>query len=94
MWPLRSHVLAPLTALTGSGPYVWTPECNQAFEEMKALLAHDAINTFANLKDPFHLYTNASDYQLSAAILQNDKPIAYWSKKLNKTQRNYTTMEK
>ena len=97
---LQIHVATKITCTSPADSphrlwtYIWTPECNQAFQEMKALLAHDAINTFANLEEPFHIYTDASDYQLSAAILQNDRPIAYWSKKLNKTQRDCTTMEK
>ena len=31
---------------------------------------------------------------MSAAILQNGRPVACWSRKLNSTQKNYTTMEK
>ena len=28
MWPWTYHALTPLTALTGSGPYFWTTECD------------------------------------------------------------------
>ena len=72
MAQVLSHILAPLTALTDSGPYIWTPAAcdNKAFKEMRALLAHKAINIFPDFNVPFDIHTDASDYQLSAAILQ------------------------
>ena len=41
----------------------------------------------------FSVFTDARDYQLGAVILQDNKTLAFYSCKLNSTQKNYTTGE-
>mmetsp|Transcript_27436 Transcript_27436/g.40868 ORF Transcript_27436/g.40868 Transcript_27436/m.40868 type:complete len:1328 (-) Transcript_27436:212-4195(-) len=99
-WPRRSHLLSPFTKLQNNltknkrAPIEWTDELEKCFKEVRAVIARDALLAFPNHNEPFDVFTDASDYQLGAAILQNGRPVAYYSKKLSPSQLNYTTMEK
>ena len=96
MFPKRTHILAPLTALTSQkyGNVAWSAECQHAFDTIKAILSSDVLLHYPDHNKPFHVYTDASNLQLGAIIVQDDRPIAFYSRKLNAAQRNYTTMEK
>ena len=72
----------------------WALECKQAFKQVKAILAKDVFIQYPDHDQPFHIYMDASDYQMGVVIVQNDKPVAYFSHKLNSAQRNYTTGKK
>ncbi len=66
----------------------------QAFDKMRLLMAANARTAYPDDNKRFNVYTDASDFQLGACIIQEGRPVAYFSRKLMKSQQNYTTMEK
>ena len=94
MWRRRSHVLAPLTALVSDAePWRWGPEQQTAFDDAKRIVSSEAMLAFPDFSLPFHVYTDASKHQLGAVLVQNDKPLAFYSRKFNAAQARYTTGE-
>jgi RNase H-like domain found in reverse transcriptase len=69
--------------LTGKKAFVWEDKHQQGFEQMKALIAMDVLLACPNHNKPFDIGTDASDYQLGAIIKQDNRPIAYYTRKLN-----------
>ena len=94
MWPRRSHVLAPLTE-AASGPkgikILWNDTLEIPFKELKRVVSVEILLSYIYWKLPFLVHTDTSDKQVSSDIIQNNKPNAFFSRKLSNPQRNYTT---
>jgi RNase H-like domain found in reverse transcriptase len=80
MWIKRSHVLAPLATLTSNKKrWDWGPQQDTAFNMAKKIIAREVMLAYPNFNEPFKIHTDASHYQLGAAISQKGKPIAFYS---------------
>jgi hypothetical protein len=87
MWRMRSHLLAPFSALVSPKvKFEWRQEHQDAFKQIITLISKETLLTFLNFNEPFHIFTYASKYQLGTVIMQDEKPIAFYSRKLNLAQ--------
>jgi hypothetical protein len=94
MWQKRSHMLAPLTGLVSPlVNYKWGEEQQKAFDEIKQKASQETLLAFPDFEKEFHVYTDASNKQLGAVIMQEGKPLDFYSRKLNPAQTRYTTGE-
>ena len=95
MWVHRSDVLAPLSGMTSNtSKFVWTDVQQQAFDKIKQIVSREVMLAFPDFSKEFIVHTDASKYQLGSVISQNNKPIAFYSRKLSDTQTRYTTAER
>jgi RNase H-like domain found in reverse transcriptase len=60
---------------------------------MKNIIAKETLLAYSNFNKPFDIHTDASHTQLGAVVSQENKPIAFYSRKLNPAQTRYTTTE-
>ena len=51
-------------------------------------MAKQILLKFPDFNKDFHIFTDASDFQLGGVITQEDFPIAFYSRKLNDAQKN------
>ena len=69
-----------------------------AFIKLKTILTQEPILAYPDLSQPFAIHTDASDVGLRVILLQEQdgliQTIAYASRSLNTTERNYSTTEK
>ena len=95
-----SVIEEPLTNLLGKRvKFIWTDNCHKSFEKLKAILKSAQILLAPSFDKEFKLAIDASDVVAGSVLLQEDEngvdhPVCYYSKKLNKHQRNYSTREK
>jgi len=93
--PHLATLATPIFYLTRKGvDFVWTTECEQAFQTIKEKLASPPILGTPNVdKGQFTVTCDASLTGLGAVLTQeqdgHEVTIAYWSKLLNQAQRNY-----
>jgi len=98
--PKLAHIATPITDLLKKDcVFEWGEEQQQALDDIKTLVTTRPVLALPIPDKPFLIQTDASDYALGGALLQQDDDgeyhtISYESKRFNSAQSNYTVRDK
>jgi transposase InsO family protein len=95
-----SKKVTPMTTLTHKEtPFIWSPECQKVFEELKEAFTSAPILRHFDPDKPIVVETDASDFVSGGVLSQPDEenvlhPVAYFSKKHSPAECNYEIYDK
>ena len=95
-----SVIVEPLTNLLSKRTkFIWTNDCQKAFNTLKAVIKNEPVLLAPNFAKEFKLAVDASDTGVGSVLMQEDDngidhPVSYFSKRFNKHQKKYSTIEK
>ncbi|SJL18610.1 uncharacterized protein ARMOST_22207 [Armillaria ostoyae] len=93
-----SKIICPLTQLTSNAEWTWGAAQNQAFQQLKKQMAEDVILAIPNGTGRFRVEADASNSAIGAVLSQEQegrwRPVAFMSKALTATERNYEIYDK
>jgi hypothetical protein len=81
--PDFSKIAKPITELLKNHvKFVWSSECNKAFEELKKLLTTAPVLAQPDIEKSFDVYCDASGTSIGCVLMQEGCVIAYASRQL------------
>ena len=79
-----STIACPLNELTKKNvPFVWGKAQQKAFDELKKRLTEDPLLVLPNFSKTFEIEFDASGLGIGGVLVQDGKPVAYYSEKLD-----------
>ena len=90
-----STIAVPLTeCLKKNVSFKWEKEQNEAFNLLKDKLCSALLLSLPDFTKPFEIECDESDIGISRVLMQEGKPITYFSEKLSGASLNYPTYDK
>jgi hypothetical protein len=89
-------IAAPLTNLLKKSivTYEWEEACDEAFKALKGILVKAPVLKLPDFDKELEIHSDASDFVIGRVIVQERRPMAFESEKLNETERRWPTHEK
>lgn len=93
--PDLAKTAAPLTELLKKeNPFIWSSTQETAFKNLKNALTNAPVLTIFDPDKEVSVHTDASQFAIGAVLVQEDKPVAFESRKLSSAEINYPVHEK
>jgi hypothetical protein len=90
-----SLIAAPLHAMTSiKQVFQWGGKQQKYFDALKEKISSTPVLALPNLRQPFEIQTNASNYAMGVVLLQHGKPICFHFETFNGVVINYPTYDK
>lgn len=89
-----SLIVVPLTELLKKDSFFRTDAAAKSFEELKLAMSTTPVLRLSDFLDTFVVETDAPDFGIGAVLMQQNHPIAYFSKKLGPRRRLASTYHK
>jgi len=94
-----ANIATPLFNLVKKdAKFTWGPDHETAFTTLRDSLVSAPVLIFPDFSEPFYLQTDASEFAVGAVLSQitpeGDKPIAFTSKSLTKSEKHFAVVEK
>lgn len=92
------HARALQALVKKNAPFIWRPECEEAFNKLKQALIEAPVLAYPQQNEQFILDTDASKESIGAVLSQiqegQEKVIAYYSRSLNPHETRYCITRK
>jgi hypothetical protein len=83
-------LVTPLTNLTRhNAVWKWSDDCEKAFHFVKDALTNASVLASPDIEKPFQVVSDALSFGVGAILLQEGRPVAFKSRKLQGAEQNY-----
>eukprot|EP00253_Pinus_taeda_P012624 PITA_12624 len=91
-----SEICAPMldTIKKVNQPFHWTEAAENSFQILKIKITERPVLRLPDFNKLFQVRCDASGTAIGAVLSQEDRPVAYFSEKLNESRQKYSTYDK
>ena len=86
--------MAPMIEVFKGSSFKWTPQAQEAFEDIKSKLTQASMLASSHFDNVFEVECDASEMGIGGVLTQEGPPLAFFSEKLRESRRKYSIYDK